>query len=135
MNRIRVALFNDAATAEPIREHLRQAGIPAEIHHEPWLAWLWFVSQARAGVRIEVPAKMLGTTEALFRAWDAEGILFTGIRCPDCGSMRVDFPQFTEKSFITNLAFGLLAGLGLVEKDYYCEHCHWMWPKPDAKRQ
>ena len=46
--------------------------------------------------------------------------------------MRVDFPQFTEKSFITNLAIGLVAGLGLVEKDYYCEHCHCMWPKPAA---
>ena len=86
MNRIRVALFNDRAAAEPVREHLLQAGVPAEIHNEPWLAWLWFVSTPRAGVRIEVPAELSETTEELFRAWDAEGILFTGIRCPDCGS-------------------------------------------------
>jgi hypothetical protein len=36
MIRIRLALFNDRTAAEPIRDHLRQAGIPAEIHDEPW---------------------------------------------------------------------------------------------------
>jgi hypothetical protein len=133
MNRIRVALFNDRFAAEPLWKHLLQAGVPAEIHDEPWQAWLWFVSTHRAGVKIDVPAQLSEVTEKLLLAWVAEGVLFTGIHCPECGSMRVDFPQFTEKSVITNLAFGFLAGLGLVEKDYYCEHCHWMWPKAGAK--
>jgi hypothetical protein len=132
MNRIRVALFNDRAAAEPVLEHLLQAGVLAEIHDEPWLARLWFVSRLRAGVRIEVPARQFETTEKLLLAWNAKGGLFNAIHCPECGSLRVDFPQFTEKSFTTNLAIGLLAGLGLVEKDYYCEHCHCMWPKPRA---
>ena len=135
MSRIRVALFNDAATAEPIRVYPRQAGIPAEIHHEPWLTWLWFVPRSEAGLRIDVPACLSEAAGELLRAWDAEGVLFIGIRCPDCGSMRVDFPQFMGKPFITNPAIGLLAGLRSVEKDDYCEHCHRMWPKPGAKPQ
>lgn len=135
MNRIRVALFNDRLAAEPLWTHLRQAGVPAEISREPWPTWLWFVSKDRSGVRIDVPAPLAELTGKLLTAWDAEGVLFTGIHCPECGSSRVDFPQFTEKSVITNLAVGFLAGLGLVEKDYYCEHCHWMWPKPGARPQ
>ena len=130
MNRIRVAIFSDRTAAEPVLKHLLQAGVPAEIHAEPWLARLWFVSKQRAGVRIDVPARQIATTEKLLLAWNAHGGLFAAIHCPECGSLRVDFPQFTEESFTTNVAIGLLAGLGLVEKDYYCEHCHFMWPKP-----
>jgi hypothetical protein len=133
MNRIRVALFNDRVAAEPLWKHLLQAGVPAEIHNEPWQARLWFVSKHSAGVRIEVPAQLSEITEKLLLAWNAQSFLSTGICCPECGSMRVDFPQFAEESILTNLAIGLLAGLGLVEKDYYCEHCHHMWPKLDAR--
>jgi len=132
MNRIRVVIFNDRTAAEPVLAHLLEAGVPAEIHDEPWLARLWFVSKLRAGVRIAVPARHFATTEQLLLAWNAQGGLFTAIHCPECGSLRVDYPQFTEKSFITNVAIGLLAGLTLVEKNYYCEHCHFMWPKPSA---
>ena len=45
MNRVRVALFNDRAAADPVRQLLLQAGIPAEIHEELGLARLWFVSK------------------------------------------------------------------------------------------
>jgi hypothetical protein len=133
MNRIRLALFSDRVAAEPIREHLSQAGVPAIIHDEPWLTWLWFVSNHHAGARLEVPAPFFEVAEKLLLACDARGDLLTAVHCPECGSLRVDFPQFTEKSFTTNLAFGLLAGVGLLEKDFYCEHCHFMWPKPGAK--
>jgi mono/diheme cytochrome c family protein len=131
MNRVRVALFADRSAAEPIRERLQQSGIPAEIRHESWLARLWFVSRLSAGVRVEVPAALADRADELLEAWDAaQEISRSAIRCRECGSLRVDYPQFTEKSLLTNLAIGLFAGLGLVEKDYYCEQCHNMWPKP-----
>ena len=130
MNRVRVALFNDRAAAEPVRRRLLQAGIPAEIHEQLGLARLWFVSNQSAGVGIEVPGRLAETAHQLLRTWDnAEGALSGAIRCPECKSMRVDYPQVTRKSISTNLVIGLLAGLGLVEKDYYCEGCHCMWPK------
>jgi hypothetical protein len=89
-----------------------------------------------AGVRIDVPAQLSEIAEKLLLARDAaEDPLRDAIRCPDCRSLRVDYPQFTEKSLCTNLAIGLLAGLGLLEKDHYCEHCHWMWPKLGAMPQ
>ncbi|HEX9047077.1 MAG TPA: hypothetical protein VF988_08615 [Verrucomicrobiae bacterium] len=134
MNRIRVAFFTDRMAAEPVRVHLRQAGVPAVIQDEPWLTWLWFVPNHRAGKRIEVPLPYFKLAERLLLTWNAEGELRAAIHCPECGSLRVDYPQFTEKSFVTNLAFGFLAGVGLIEKDFYCEHCHFMWSSKDAKR-
>src|SRR5664279_65437 len=125
MNRIRVALFSDPAAAEPIRQCLLQAGIPAEVHNERGLACLWYVSKRSAGARVEVPARRYETALKLLLAWEAaEGALCAAIRCPECGSLQVDYPQVTRKSLITNLAIGFLAGIGLMEKDYYCEACH-----------
>jgi len=130
MNRIPIALFPNHAQAEPIRERLERAGVPAEIHEELGLQKFWFVSRQAAGVRVEVALEQFDQAERLLRAWDmTEGALHDAIRCPECKSLLVDYPQFARNSIITNLAAGLIAELGLVEKDYYCEHCHYTWPK------
>jgi hypothetical protein len=108
---------------------LLQAGISAEIHDELQLERLWFVSKSAAGVRLEVPSKQLLRAMQLLLEWDATQILHEAIRCPECKSLRVDFPQLTRKSLFTNLAIGLMAELHVVERQYYCEDCHCMWSK------
>jgi DNA-directed RNA polymerase subunit RPC12/RpoP len=55
-------------------------------------------------------------------------MLEEAIRCPECGSPRVEYPQFTRK-FLTPLLVELLISLGAGEKDYYCMDCHYTWPK------
>jgi hypothetical protein len=130
MNHVRIALFNEREAAELIRQRLEQAGIPGEIHAAPGLAILWFVSGKAIGARLEVPARLERLACKLLVDWDsAENGLRAVLRCPECGSFRVDYPQVTRKSLITNLALGLFAALGLLEKDYYCEDCHCMWAK------
>src|SRR5258707_15292946 len=134
MNRIRLALFHDRAAAESARGGLLQAGIPAEIHDELQLERLWFVTKSATGVRLEVPAKQLEQSIRFLLGEDAShGMLRHAIRCPECRSLRVDYTQFTRKSFFTNLAMGLMAELRLVERQYYCEDCHCMWSKQRAK--
>jgi hypothetical protein len=133
MNRIAVALFRRRAQADPIQQRLAQAGITAEIHDELHLEKLWFVSKKRAGARLEVAAEHSPQAEKLLREWDAaEGALRDAIRCPECKSLHVEYPQVAHHSLMTNLALGLSAELGLVEKDYYCADCHYTWPKEDA---
>jgi hypothetical protein len=129
-----VALFNDRPKAEPLRERLAQAGIPAEIHDELRLEKLWFACKTDCGVRLEVPASQFERAEDMLIEWDAkEGALRDAIHCPECGSLRVDYPQFTRKSLLTNLAMGVAANVGLMEKEYYCEDCHFTWPKVGTK--
>jgi predicted Zn-ribbon and HTH transcriptional regulator len=130
MNTISIALFGDRAQAEPIRQRLAHAGLAAEIHEESALQKLWFVSKRAAGVSLEVPADQFVKAEALVATWDtADGALSQAIRCPECKSLRVDYPQFARNSVLTNLAAGLAAELGLVERDYFCQECHYTWPK------
>jgi hypothetical protein len=134
MNRIRLALFRDGAAAASLRDRLIRAGIPAEVHDELQLERLWFVSKAAAGARLEVPFEQWERTTQLLLEWDASvGVLRDAIRCPECRSLRVEFPQVTRKSFLTNLAIGLMAELRLVERQYYCEDCHCMWPRQRTK--
>ncbi len=133
-----LALFSSRAKAEPIQQRLAAAGIPGEIHEELRLEKLWFVSRKSAGARIEVPADQFERAENLLLNWDAaEGALRDAIRCPECKSLRVEYPQAAHHSLLTNLGPGLLAQLGLVQRDYYCEDCHYTWPKEGtrARRQ
>jgi len=133
MNRIRVALFKDCVVARPVQQRLLQAGIAAEIHTELGLARLWFVSKRTAGVCLQVPADGFEHATRLLFQWHTQGLLRNAIRCPECQSFRVDYPQFTPRSLLTNLAMGLMAELRLLERQYYCEDCHYMWPKQRAK--
>ena len=55
MKAITVAAFNSPADAEPLKNRLVAAGIPAEIHNEPKPDETLDYSRASAGVRIEVP--------------------------------------------------------------------------------
>ena len=134
MNRIRLALFRDRSAADKLRDGLVKAGIRAEVHDDLQLERLWFVSKSAAGARLEVPFQQREQATMLLLEWDVSaGVLREAIRCPECGSLRVDYPQVTRKSLLTNLAIGLLAELRLVERQYYCEECHCMWPGPGAR--
>ncbi len=134
MSRIRIALFTQRAAAETACQRLRAAGVPAELNYEPATARLWFVSKRGGGVRLEVPPRFAAhATRFLVQSGADADFLQDAVRCPDCRSFRVDFPQFTEKSLLTNVAIGLLAELRLLERQYYCEECHCMWGKVGNK--
>jgi len=134
MNRIPVATFGSRSTAEPLQRRLLEAGIPAEIHDELKLEKLWFASKDRSGARLEVPAEQFERAYQLLLDWDAaDGALREAVRCPECKSLRVQYPQFTRRSLIPNLVVGTLAAIGQIEKQYYCDDCHFTWPKQGTK--
>ena len=76
MNRTPIALFNNSRPAESLQQRLRDNGVAAEIHDEPGLGKFWFISQGRAGARLEVPADQFERAYQLLLDWDAsEGAL------------------------------------------------------------
>lgn len=134
MENMCVALFSNEQKAEPIRARLEKAGIHAKIPKGLELEKLWFVSKKQMGARIEVPGEEFERAEQMLLDWDeTEGALREAIRCPECRSLRVGFPQAAQHSILTNLAMGVGAEVGLVEKDYYCEDCHFTWPRAGSR--
>jgi hypothetical protein len=134
MNRMPVVFFSNRAKAEPLKQRLVQSGIQAEVHDELRLEKLWYVPKGGAGAHLDVPADQFERAYQLLLEWDAaEAALRDAIRCPECKSLRADYPQFTRKSFIPNLVVGLLAKVGMVEKEFYCQDCHFTWPKEGTR--
>lgn len=131
MSRVPIALFPNLEKAEVLRKRLAEAGIAAEIHNDLHLHKLWFVSKEEAGFRIEVPSDQFDQTERLLTEWDhADPLaLAAAVRCPECHSLRVEYPQHSGKSMIPNAVVGLLAAVGGVKKHFYCHDCHFSWPR------
>ncbi len=130
MNKIAVALYRDPSKAQALQRRLIEAGFDATLNDKPQLRTLWFVSREKDDVRVEVPCEQFARAENCLVDWSAaEGPLDGAIRCPECRSLRVQYPQYAQNSLLTNLAMGLLAELRALEKHYYCEDCHFAWPR------
>src|SRR5262249_32143946 len=111
-----------------------EAGFTSRTQHESWLQALWFVRTSSAGTWLEVPADQFERAQKFLQGVDSTtGVLDDAIRCPECHGLRVRYPQFPEHSMLTNLTLGTAAALGMVEKDYYCEKCHYTWPREGTK--
>jgi hypothetical protein len=133
MKEMTIASFNEQDKAEHLRDRLEQAGLHAEIMDESKLQKYWFLSQPHAAVKIRVDEKDFERARELLRGLDAvEDALHDAVRCPQCGSSRVDYPQFTRK-FVSTTLVEVFCFLHLVEKMYYCQDCQYTWPDHPVK--
>jgi hypothetical protein len=129
MSLLTVASFNEMDPAETLKDRLEQAGIHAEIYDESKVQRYWFMSQPSAWVKLRVDPKDFDSTRRLLDGLDViEGALSEAVRCPQCQSSRIEYPQFTRK-FITPTLMELFCAVKLLDKEYYCEDCHYTWPK------
>lgn len=120
--------FNEPEEAAPLQARLAAAGIRAEIHDERKRQRFLFMADPLAGVHLRVRRDQLETAHKLIHDWDAsEGVLKAALRCPGCGSSRLEFPQFTRK-FVSPGIYAILCALHVFERRFYCEECHLTWP-------
>jgi hypothetical protein len=111
-----------------LKRRLEEAGIPATIYDERKLQRAFLSPVSLAGIRVRVPHENFGPARALLAEWDKQdGALRDAIHCPQCGSSRVEYPQFTRKFVLPSFG-ALLCPLGLLEREFYCEDCHYTWP-------
>jgi hypothetical protein len=124
MNTISIALFNCRSDAEPIQRRLREANVAAELND----------CTSIKGAHLDVPADKFEQAYTLLQQWDAaEGGIRGTIRCPECNSFRVDYPQYTHKSALPNLLIGFLANIHVLPKEFYCHDCHFTWPREGTR--
>jgi len=129
MKPVTVATFSEREKAEPVRQRLEQEGIHAAVHDESRLQRFWFLAEPVAGIHVAVDRKDWDHARHLLQRLDkTEHVLRNAVRCPQCNSSRVEYPQFTRK-FFTPYIVGMVSEL--FEKDFYCEDCHWTWSQKD----
>ena len=124
MSKTSIALFSHSLDAGQFQKRLRDSGIPAEIHD----------CASFKGGRLDVPSDKFEQAYTLLQNWDAaESGIHGAIRCPECTSLRVDFPQYTHKSALPNLLVGFLANIRVLPKEFYCHDCHFTWPREGTR--
>ena len=86
------------------------------------------MSKPHAGIKIQVDrADFEKALHALHDLDVQEHLLDNAVRCPDCSSSRIEYPQFTRK-FIMPTFLEFFCVVGLMDREYYCENCHFTWP-------
>jgi len=52
---------------------------------------------------------------------------------PECRSLQCIIRSLLTGRFVPNLVMDF-AKIGLIDKEYYCDNCHYTWPKGGTKR-
>jgi hypothetical protein len=123
-----VATFSDMDKAEGVKKRLQEAGISAEVVDESNLQKFWFMSKPLAADKVVVEQKDFEKAREFLKAADAEDHILNGeIRCPQCKSARVEYPQFTRR-FMTTTLVEVFCLLHVIDKTFYCKDCQHTWP-------
>lgn len=128
MKTVPLVTFNELEPAQQLRNRLQHAGVPATIHDESKLERFGFMSKPLAAVHVEVPEANYLVARHFFEILDpAESLVQRAVRCPECHSSRVEYPQLTRK-FVTPALVGLFMALRMIPREYYCIDCQFTWP-------
>jgi len=129
---VTIATFNEPAKAKYLKERFQRAGLKADIHNEGHLQQVAFMSRPQANVKVQVDDDDFERAQSLMVEWESSDpdIASAIIRCPQCGSSRIEYPQLTRKA-ITPAMASVLFALKIFPKEFYCEDCHFTWSNED----
>lgn len=132
----KLAVFNDLAPAENLVRRLEESGVEVSVLDESsQQQWQLWNLAPRAHLHVRVAVESEGRARELMQAWIAqEGGDLGAVRCPECGSFKVEYPQFSRKTLLGALP-SALAAAGVIERNYYCEACHFTWPDEAPKAE
>lgn len=132
----KIASFNEIVPAESTATRLRASGFEAHVHDETTQQhWQLWNLKPRAQLHVRVDAADESRAVALIKEWSVEGTdAACAVRCPECASFRVEYPQFSRKTLVGALP-SILASAGVIDQTFYCEDCHFTWPPEPPKAE
>lgn len=124
---VTIATFNEPSQAKHLKSRLEGAGVKADIHNEGRLQKVALVSKPQANAKVMVAEDDFEAANKLMVEWEAsDPAMGSAIRCPQCKSPRIEYPQMTRK-FITPWLASILFALKIFPKEFYCQDCHNTW--------
>lgn len=125
---VTIATFNDAAKAKRLKERLQEAGLQADMINEGHIQQVAFMSKPQANVKVKVDDNDFEKALGLMVQWESTDpdVASAMIRCPQCNSSQIEYPQMTRK-FLTPALASVLFALKIFPKEFYCENCHFTW--------
>jgi len=100
----------------------------ADVTDESGAQAIFFLSRhPRAHMHVEVRKEEYEKAKKLVQEWEKDGVMAQAVRCPQCGSSRIEYPQFSRQT-MESVFFALLSAVRLIPREYYCEDCQFTWP-------
>jgi predicted Zn-ribbon and HTH transcriptional regulator len=125
---VTIATFNEAAKAKHLKNRLQEAGVKADIHNEAHLQAVTGMGRPQASAKVLVEEADFENANNLLHEWESTDVeVGSAIRCPQCQSPRIEYPQMTRK-FLTPWLASVLFALKIFPKEFYCQDCHFTWP-------
>ena len=130
---VTIATFNEPDKAKRLKQRFQEAEIQADVHNEQHLQ-MAFMSRPQANVKVMVDDADFERAQSLMIEWETSDpeIGSAMIRCPQCGSSNIEYPQMTRK-FLTPALVALLCGLKIIPKEFYCQDCHYTWSNEEER--
>jgi predicted Zn-ribbon and HTH transcriptional regulator len=126
---VTIATFDDPAKAKHLKKRLQDSGVKADTHNEGRLQSVATMSEAHANAKVMVDEQDFQKANQLLTEWEAsDPEIGAAIRCPQCKSPRIEYPQLTRK-FMTPWLTSILFATKVFPKEFYCQDCHFTWGK------
>src|SRR5436190_661895 len=131
MHTVTVATFNEAPPAERLRDWLERAGVPTKVRDQRVLQRLWFLAKPYSAFHLDVEKDHFVQANTLLSEWqESKRALADAIRCPQCGSLRIDYPHMTRKFILPTLVAHLLTFFRVTRHKFYCMECQHTFRQP-----
>src|SRR5215469_12006147 len=119
---VTVAVFEDTRDGRVLETFLRDRDINARTYNDKLLQNFLFLCPPRVTYRVQVRRDHF---DQAVRAMDDSHppILEKAIHCPECGSLRINYPQMTRRFLLPTVALHLGIIFRVIEHEAYCENC------------
>lgn len=123
---LEVAVFESREAGKAFETFLLEHGFEARIYDDKLFRYFLFLRPPQVTYRVQVGKSQFVKAENLLAAGPPT-VLTKAIHCPDCGSLRVNYPQMTRKFILPTILLHLGIIFRVIEHQCYCENCHQMW--------
>ncbi len=124
-----MALFDDEKAGKTLEAFFADKRIEARTFNDKLLQLFLFLCPPQATFRGQVRERFYKMARQLLETTPPPA-LNQAIHCPECGSVRVNYPQMTRKFFLPTVFLHLGIIFRLIKHQAYCENCHLIWSLP-----
>ena len=121
-----MAVFEDLNAGETVKTLLANAGIQARAYDDKFFRRFLFLRPPLVTFRLQVHRNDLARAQAFLKTVSPDPFR-QAIHCPECGSLRISYPQMTRKFILPTVVLHASILLRANDHQCYCEDCHSMW--------
>jgi hypothetical protein len=131
---VNVAIFENVSDAQILGMDLKNKGFETRTYNDKLLQCFLFLCPPHATIRVQVRGTDFKNVTCFLDHEPAPSdLLQRAIRCPSCGSLRVQYPQMTRRFLLPTVLLHLGIIFRVIAHEAYCESCHWLWSLPKKR--